>query len=108
MNDIKEKIQFLEKQIEGVKKIKTWACPIEKSTMDKSIKLLESMIKDYENIGQAREDDLLLNAVKTIKNYCNTQDDCKNCRLGRINRDCVVIEECPEDWVLNNTSKILI
>lgn len=112
MNNVKEKIEFLEKQLEGAKKLKNMSFLIhEPNTIGEDIELIESMIKDYKNVGQTIENDSLIIAVKTIKEHCKNQDGvnaCENCPLGRINGDCIVIESSPCDWNINNTSKILI
>lgn len=107
MNSVKEKIEFLKQELEGAKRAKTLHLRMGKD-VDRDIKAIEEMISDYENISNKTESDDLLNAVKTIKNYCDTQDQCENCPLGRVNGDCILIEQCPGDWVFNDSSKILI
>lgn len=107
MNNVKEKIEFLKQELKGAKNATALHLLMGKDVI-RDIKVIEDMIHDYENISNKTTSDDLLNAVKTIKNYCDTQDQCENCPLGRVNGDCILIEQCPGDWVFNDSSKILI
>lgn len=108
MNNINEKIKFLKQELENIEITKQLAVFIPESVINEDIKIIESMISDYENMLNETESDDLLNAVKTIKKHCDTQDKCESCPLGRVNGDCILIEQCPGDWVFNDSSKILI
>ncbi|MBM7836466.1 hypothetical protein [Clostridium sardiniense] len=109
MNNVKEKIELLEKQLEGAKKLKDMPFIIDQRDIDKDIELIEEMISDYE--AKPKENDLV-EAIKTIKNHCNNQgherECCRNCSLGTKMGDCLITAVCPEDWKINDDTKILI
>lgn len=109
MNNINEKIKFLKQELEGAKSATALHLLMGKDVI-RDIKVIEDMISDYENISNKTESDDLLHAVKTIKNYCENKsvEDCSNCPLGRKNGECIITEQCPEDWAFNDSSKILI
>ena len=56
------------------------------------------------------EKEKLIDALKTIKETCETHDQhsngCDRCPLGNSNNDCLLMELSPDNWCINEPGAV--